>query len=596
MLKPSSDRLDYGNFLIPPPGYEAAFALGTTYSLDLEAMVGLPLALFLSEEMNKSLLDNPIVALEGLRRSTERFAILCQGGQIRVPQNRSTVFSLLEDSVFEVVLPGNWSFHPKTWLVRYCNQKRQPLYRLLVLSRNLTFDRSWDIAVCLEGKPAETDEDAASAAKQNIPLMAFVEYLRDKIENRRKRSQISKILKELAYVQFDTKDPNYLSFSFHPLGIPEYATQPDRLFETYKDLLVISPFISKGKVEELSELALSNSIRTLITRRSEIPKLSQELLDAFDVYVMKEIVVEGEEGLSGDDLSYEAYQNQDIHAKFYARSKYANRSFFIGSANCSEQAFSGNVEFLLELSYRKHGFRIQHLLDDLFSKDEKDNPFEQIKQLPEVDRPEANDSDLLEKAIRQLCRTYSRANVTPEGRQYRVTIEFRAIPEDTDFEIATLTGIQPVKLRRTTVLPLLPLEQLSEFYRVTASKDGASLERIIKIKTTGIPEERHKAVFRSIIRDRETFMKYVAFLLSDSWLLSSLEQMETERLGGGKWGAGWLQGPVLYENMLKTVARDPERLKEIDRVIESIDDPDIIPEAFYALHQTFSKAARKVRK
>jgi hypothetical protein len=101
--------------------------LGTTYSLDLEALVGLPVALFLSEEMNKSLLNNPIVALEGLRRSAERFAVLCEGGQIKVPQNQNVVFSLLEDSVFEVVLPNNCSFHPKMWLIRYQDEKKQPL-------------------------------------------------------------------------------------------------------------------------------------------------------------------------------------------------------------------------------------------------------------------------------------------------------------------------------------------------------------------------------------------------------------------------------------------------------------------------------------
>lgn len=282
--------------------------------------------------------------------------------------------------------------------------------------------------------------------------------------------------------------------------------------------------------------------------------------------------------------------------QFYACSKYRNHKFFIGSANCSEHAFSGNVEFLLELHYHKHGFRIRHLLDDLFGEDEKDNPFEQIKELPEVDAPETTDTDLLEKAIRQLCHPDSRANVTKEGQKYRVTIKFTKIPENIDFKIASLTGTQQVELKHTTTLPPLPLEQLSQFYHVTASKEGASLERIIKIRTTGIPEERYKAVFRSIIRDRETFMKYVSYLLYDSLLLSSLEQMEAERLSRGKWNAGWFEIPVLYENMLKTVSREPERLKELDRVIELIDDPEIIPEDFYELHQTFSNAARKVKK
>ena len=594
MLKPSSDRLNYGHLLTPPPEFQADFALGTTYSLDLEALVGLPLALFLSEEMNKSLLNNPIVALEGLRRSAERFAVLCEGGQMKVPQKQTAVFSLLQDSVFEVVVPNHWSFHPKIWLIRYQDDRKQPLYRLLVLSRNLTFDRSWDMAVCLEGRLTEGAHD--EVARQNMPLIAFVEYLRVRVKNRKKRDQISKMLEELQQVRFDTNDPNYPDFAFHPLGIPEHVKRPDELFDTYKDLLIISPFVSRGMVERLNELALSNATRTLITRRTEITKLSPKLLETFSVYAMKEMVIEGEEGLSGDDLSDEAYQSQDIHAKFYARSKYSHHSFFVGSANCSENAFSGNVEFLLQLRYRKHGFNIRHLLDDLFGKDDKDNPFELIKELPEFDAPDTTVDDLLEKTIKQLCRTRTKANVTREGQDYRVTIEVEEVPQEVDLTIASMAGMKSVHLEPVTKLPLLPLEQLSEFYQVTASRDETTLRRIIKIKTIGIPEERDKAVFRSIIRDRDTFMKYVAFLLSDSVLLSSLEQMEPERLGKGKWNASWLQAPVLYENMLKTVARDPERLKEIERVVELIDDPEIIPEDFSELYQMFSQVAEKVKR
>lgn len=93
-------------------------------------------------------------------------------------------------------------------------------------------------------------------------------------------------------------------------------------------------------------------------------------------------------------------------------------------------------------------------------------------------------------------------------------------------------------------------------------------------------------------------MKYVAFLLSDSLLLSSLEQMEAEGLGKGKpnTGSGWLHAPVLYENMLKTVSRDPERLKEVEQVVKLIDDQEIIPEDFTELYQTFSQAAKKVKR
>ena len=69
------------------------------------------------------------------------------------------------------------------------------------------------------------------------------------------------------------------------------------------------------------------------------------------------------------------------------------------------------------------------------------------------------------------------------------------------------------------------------------------------------PKERYKAIFKSVIHDRENLYEYVAYLLSDSWLLSSLEQMGTDRLGKNKSGPPvGCKGPVLYENMLKTVA------------------------------------------
>ena len=45
MLNPSNDRLDYGNILSAPKDYELDFAIGTTYSLDLDSLVGASIAL-----------------------------------------------------------------------------------------------------------------------------------------------------------------------------------------------------------------------------------------------------------------------------------------------------------------------------------------------------------------------------------------------------------------------------------------------------------------------------------------------------------------------------------------------------------------------
>jgi hypothetical protein len=150
MLKPASDRLDYSEMLTPPFGYETTFAVGTTYSLDLDALIGVCLALGLSESIDNELKDNPIYLLEALQRTAEKILVFCEGGQIKVPSNSNALHILLEKMVVEVVMKNKKSFHPKFWIVKYENEEGEALYRCLVLSRNLTFDRSWDVAVEIE--------------------------------------------------------------------------------------------------------------------------------------------------------------------------------------------------------------------------------------------------------------------------------------------------------------------------------------------------------------------------------------------------------------------------------------------------------------
>jgi hypothetical protein len=41
--------------------------------------------------------------------------------------------------------------HPKLWFLRYVGNYESVTYRLLCLSRNMTFDRSWNTMLCLEG-------------------------------------------------------------------------------------------------------------------------------------------------------------------------------------------------------------------------------------------------------------------------------------------------------------------------------------------------------------------------------------------------------------------------------------------------------------
>lgn len=119
MLNPNNDRLDYGQMLSAPDGYQLDFAVGTTYSLDLDALVGACIALGLSEETDSDLMKNPICLLEALRATGDKVALFCEGGQIHLPGKVSSLYILLESMVFQVnavkrrETKGFPSFHPK---------------------------------------------------------------------------------------------------------------------------------------------------------------------------------------------------------------------------------------------------------------------------------------------------------------------------------------------------------------------------------------------------------------------------------------------------------------------------------------------------
>ena len=114
MLEPDQRRL-LTDALRPPDGYTLDEAIGCTYSLDLIALAGVPLACM---SLDPTLLKadeagSAIAALECVRRHAERFTVFCQAGQIHVPRQVQLLLGYLEDSVHQVQAPRGGVFHPK---------------------------------------------------------------------------------------------------------------------------------------------------------------------------------------------------------------------------------------------------------------------------------------------------------------------------------------------------------------------------------------------------------------------------------------------------------------------------------------------------
>jgi hypothetical protein len=148
---PPDARVVLTDALRPDPGWRLDHAVATTFTLDLETALVVPLA-FAAHQLRDSG-DDPLAILESVRGCTDKVDIFCQAGNIRIPDNPSDLLASLEGMIHQVRRPRPGRlFHPKLWLVRYVNEAGESAHRLLVLSRNLTADRAWDTCLRLDGR------------------------------------------------------------------------------------------------------------------------------------------------------------------------------------------------------------------------------------------------------------------------------------------------------------------------------------------------------------------------------------------------------------------------------------------------------------
>lgn len=585
MLNPKNDRLDYGSILSPPNNYELDFAIGTTYSLDLDALVGASISLGLSAENDSDLNKNSIFLLEALRSAGDKIALFCESGQIKLPTKTTPLYILLEDMVFQVTNTNNMdkskyaSFHPKVWINRYVNDENKALYRIIVLSRNLTFDRSWDVTFAMDGFKGD------KPTNKNDPLISFIKYLSNYLNDEEKTIKINEMIKELEFVNFELNSPIFEDFEFIVNGIDDnYSIQNQQLFKSnaLENILIMSPFLSKSVIEDFNNRKKPRSKVTLITRMDSLPQFKESNLDNFDIYALKDEIVEGESIISDD---VEKLAKQDIHAKMYIVEKAKLTDLYLGSLNASYNALNGNVEFMVRLSARKRRFNIRKALNGIFNGDDADNPFQLVDISKIKDKiVEGNNLNLV---IKDIVRLNASSQVIKKDNKYDIELEFERDCPKHNIKIKPLLAKKTKEFSKKIIFEDLEKTELSEFFTICIEKDKETIRRVIKIPVEGLPEDRQKDVVSKVINDKTSFIRYVAFLLGDEYILSTIEE-EGETKDG--FGQGFtVQLPELYEKMLKSAMYAPEKFHEIEFLIKTLSDDDVIPEGFDELYNTFKQ-------
>ena len=592
MLEPHTRKLLF-DVLRPPEDHTLDYAIATTYTLDLLALLTAPIAftLFEADDPKKLLNTNSLTLLESLRRYADRMAIFHHGGYITVPPAQFPQFEYLEDIVVQCKPPVETAvFHPKIWLLRFAGPGHTITYRFACLSRNLTFDRCWDTVLTLDGQLG----DRQNAIARNHPLGDFVAALPSFAAKVSPTimARINQMEAEVRRVDFQAPE-EIEGFAFHPLGL---STQRRRVpFERIGGrMAVISPFVTD---DGLKRLVLDRKECVLISRSESLQQLTGELAEVGQMFSLNEQAETPE--AAEDDIPL----SRGLHAKCYVIDNGWKASIWTGSANATEQAFNGNVEFLVELIGPKSKFGVDALLRKEAGKTGFADllvPFSKAADLTvdAIDEELAKQIDGVRRALAELS---LRAVVTPTmGSDL---FDLTLAPSVTDHRIpgGAIISCWPITLGKQAVRPVIndfapivfegvSLEALTSFFafEVVAAIGAKSRPETFVLNTTleGAPSNRRERLLRSLIGDRQRFVQLLMCLLADEGfeLADVMATIDRNNVGSA---SAETASTALFESLIRSLDRSPERLDHIASLVADLrkqgNPNDVFPLGFEQL-------------
>jgi hypothetical protein len=589
MLDCTKDRLDYGEILQPPEGYELENAIATTYSADLSTVLSIPVALLYKKTLDGDLFGTELQLLDAIERFSERVCVFHQHGRLHVPKAQSRLFAYLESVFVPVHLENQWaSFHPKVWLIRFRRESTEARrFRLIVLSRNLTFDRSWDLAAVLDGTVGDSPIEKSTA------LVEFVRYLRSVVfENRSiSCSWLDQFMVHLGCTEFDLPE-GFEKFGFHPIGPPFSRTNP-ALQQNAHEGLVISPFLHRGALSKLRENVAARL--DLISDPYELSKLPRSLLHSFDrIWQLREEIVRSELQEDATELQEET-RLQQLHAKaffLWTGENYGRTHLFLGSANATKAADERNIEFLLELECPRSWVSQEKVRGELLTGEGESNdirPFEAYIP-PEKNEPvddEQQDFRRFEHALLGSdCHAWVEPAATGENYDLQLRLDVENLSSHSGYTVSvrplivakgypaasvTLGGVNQLVFRGISKVDLC---RFFVFRTTKEEESGFAQEFVRFIEVGGLPDDRLAAITRKIIDSREKFFAYLRFLISAEIrkedLLSTIEERPFPEAVGSEGSPSMYSNLAVFEEILVAASRDPAKITRASQIISEL--------------------------
>lgn len=613
MLEPGQ-RSHLHALLRPPPGHRFDSAVGTTYSLDLLSALTVPLSFAMLDWENPDgeQTANPLAMLEAMGRYREKITIFAQAGQIRFPKEYPKLLMFLEDVVVPVEAPDKAGiFHPKVWILRFVGGDGMPTYRLLCLSRNLTFDRSWDTVVCLDEQPSDKGR-----VRTNAPLADFVLRLPDLAVSERslsanRQAGIQQMAEELKNVDFQPPD-GFEDYAFHVGGLNGKECFP---FALRDKCLLVSPFLHPHIVTRFVSGCRESH---LISRPESIDALAPDLLSqCSSLRILKHEALEQNEEIEGGTNAGNEERLDGLHAKVFVVDHGTASSVYSGSFNATRHAFHHNVEFMVELRGKKSRIGVDHFLEQRKPEVRFADLFEKISpgtRSQPSDPARKKLDDLIRRCKQRIISGLRGLQVTkakvPGLFRLRLDWEMPAgwPPDAAQVRVwpVSLPAIQGKELAGGVEFENLSFEALTAFlaFEIRAKSDGLS-ETVLfvhNLPVEGMPADREDRLVRSLVANRDGLLRYLHFLL-----IAGDEDRAPEgqlmRLIAGEGVASRSVLPAnLFEELVRTLHRQPEQFDRIAKLLESIErsaktgEDDLIDDGLHEIWEPIRAVAKERRK
>lgn len=603
--RPSLDpehRTLYGANLQPPAGYVFDAAVATTFSLDFETALAVPVSLALFAAENRDdILSQPLALLEGAERIAGRVVVFTDAGHIQASSRpHSRLCSLLERIVVEVAAPQGGAFHPKMWALRFTALRPQEpaRLRLLILSRNLTRDRSWDLAATFDGvitkQPKAVNRPVADFLRQ-LPDLATVGTPDGT------RILVDELAEDVRRAKWSLPEP-FQSVSFAVSGFG--GGKPWRP-EPCVRLGVVSPFCDDQTLSMLSGLATAEK-PVFIGRSDELAQVPDATLDRF-----ARVAVLDEMAATEDGEEEDAATLQGLHAKAFIAERGWDTAITVGSGNATRPALltGSNVEIFTTLTGKRSRVgSVEEILGDK-GLGRLTRPFVR-NETSAADAAQRAAEARLDQARREICRSGLKlrcergepaADGAPGWRVSLVPPESLLLAGLGALRVWPITRgeghardvLGPLREGQPTDLGAMPLVDLTCFLacHLRDEKEDVSILFSTGLAMEGLPADRNTAILRWVIDSKDAFFRYLRLLLSELGDPFAAALAAQDGSGQGTWRAASDDAPIL-EEMVRAFCRGGDQLRAIERLVTRLEcgedvTTDPIPAEFRALWNTF---------